>query len=145
DVGAAVLSAPPGSGKTTLVPPYLASITDGTILVSQPRRMAARAAARRLAGLLGERVGESGGYSVRGDTKRSRATRIEFVTAGVLLRRILADPDLDGVGAVVLDEVHERHLDSDLSAALLLDIRELTGLRLVAMSATLAADVWARL
>ncbi|AZN31129.1 ATP-dependent helicase HrpB [Flaviflexus salsibiostraticola] len=145
DVGAAVLSAPPGSGKTTLVPPYLASITEGTILVSQPRRMAARAAARRLAGLLGEKVGESVGYSVRGDTKRSRATRIEFVTAGVLLRRILADPDLDGVGAVVLDEVHERHLDSDLSAALLLDIRDLTGLRLVAMSATLAADVWARL
>ncbi|WP_182353858.1 ATP-dependent helicase HrpB [Flaviflexus huanghaiensis] len=145
DAGAAVLSAPPGTGKTTLVPPYLASMTDGVILVSQPRRMAARAAARRLAGILGEQVGESVGYSVRGDTKRSRATRVEFVTAGVLLRRILSDPDLDGVGAVVLDEVHERHLDSDLSAALLLDIRDLTGLRLVAMSATIAADVWAGL
>ena len=145
DVGAAVLSAPPGTGKTTLVPPYLASSTDGLVLVSQPRRMAARAAARRLADLIGEPVGQSVGYSVRGDTKRSSQTRVEFVTAGVLLRRILSAPDMEGVGAVVLDEVHERHLDSDLSAALLLDIRELTGLKLVAMSATLAAGTWSRL
>lgn len=145
DVGAAVLSAPPGTGKTTLVPPYLAASTDGLVLVSQPRRMAARAAARRLAGLIGEPVGQSVGYSVRGDTKRSPQTRVEFVTAGVLLRRILSDPDMAGVGAVVLDEVHERHLDSDLSAALLLDIRDLTGLTLVAMSATLAAGTWSKL
>lgn len=145
DVGAAVLSAPPGTGKTTLVPPSLAATTDGLILVSQPRRMAARAAARRLASLLDEPVGQSVGYSVRGDTKRSARTRVEFVTAGVLMRRILADPDLDGIGAVILDEVHERHLDSDLSAALLIDIRELTGLKLVAMSATLAAETWSML
>ncbi|WP_259365259.1 ATP-dependent helicase HrpB [Flaviflexus equikiangi] len=143
--GAAVLSAPPGTGKTTLVPPYLAELVTGRILVSQPRRMAARAGARRLASLVGEPVGQSVGYSVRGDTRRSRQTRVEFVTAGVLLRRILSEPDLPGVAAVVLDEVHERHVDSDLAAALLLDIRDLTGLKLVAMSATVAADAWAGL
>lgn len=144
-VGAAVLSAPPGTGKTTLVPPYLSNLVEGTVLVSQPRRMAARAAARRLAHLLGEPVGQTAGYSVRGDTKRSAKTRVEFVTSGVLLRRILSDPDMAGIGAVVLDEVHERHLDSDLSAALLLDIRDLTGLKIVAMSATLAARSWSDL
>lgn len=145
EAGAAVLSAPPGTGKTTLVPPFLANRTNGTVIVAQPRRMVARAAARRLASLLHEPVGKSVGYSVRGDTKRSRDTRVEFVTAGVLLRRILTEPDLPGVGAVVLDEVHERHLDSDLVAALLLDVRDLTGLNLVAMSATLSAGTWAEL
>ncbi len=143
--GAAVLSAPPGTGKTTLVPPFLADRVEGRVVVAQPRRMAARAAARRLASLVGEPLGRSVGYSVRGDVVRSASTRVEFVTAGVLLRRILRDPDMTGVGAVVLDEVHERHLDGDLLAALLLDVRDLTGLNLVAMSATLAADQWAKL
>nr|WP_226921215.1 ATP-dependent helicase HrpB [Georgenia subflava] len=140
--GTAVVHAPPGTGKTTLVPPALAATVTGTVVVTQPRRIAARAAARRLAQLLGEPVGQSVGYSVRGDRRTSGATRIEVVTTGVLLRRLQRDPDLPGVGAVVLDEVHERHLDADLALALLVDVR--TNLRedlpLVAMSATVEAE-----
>ncbi|TIC85736.1 ATP-dependent helicase HrpB [Nocardioides sp. GY 10127] len=141
--GAAVLTAPPGSGKTTLVPPAVALDVDGRVIVTQPRRVAARAAARRLASLLGERVGETVGFSVRGERAVSPATRVEVVTTGLLVRRLQADPTLDGVGAVVLDEVHERALDADLALALLLDVR--SALRLVAMSATLAAERWAAL
>ncbi|MPV88626.1 ATP-dependent helicase HrpB [Georgenia ruanii] len=142
DHGAAVIQAPPGTGKTTLVPPALAAAVGGTVVVTQPRRLAARAAARRLAALLGEPVGRTVGYAVRGERRRSAATRVEVVTTGVLLRRLQRDPDLPGVGAVVLDEVHERHLDADLVLALLVDVREnlRADLPLVAMSATVAAE-----
>lgn len=140
--GVAVVHAPPGTGKTTLVPPAVANLVPGRVVVTQPSRIAARAAARRLAHLLGEQVGETVGYSVRGDRRTSRRTRIEVVTTGLLLRRIQHDPELAGVGAVVLDEVHERHLDADLTLALLIDIRAnlREDLSLVAMSATIEAE-----
>ncbi|MBC9735090.1 ATP-dependent helicase HrpB [Nocardioides marmotae] len=143
---AAVLWAPPGSGKTTLVPPAVAELADefggGRVVVTQPRRIAARAAARRLADLLGEPVGRTVGYAVRGDRRSSAATRVEMVTTGVLLRRLQRDPDLPGVAAVVVDEVHERALDADLLLALLVDVRAhlREDLRLVAMSATVEAE-----
>lgn len=139
--GAAVVMAPPGTGKTTMVPPALAVLGDGRVVVTQPRRIAARAAARRLAHLLGEPVGETVGYAVRGDQRVSSTTRIEFVTTGILLRRLQRDPGLTGVGAVVLDEVHERQLDTDLTLALLVDVRRhlREDLPLVAMSATVEA------
>ncbi|QTE27912.1 ATP-dependent helicase HrpB [Pengzhenrongella sicca] len=140
--GTAVLQAPPGTGKTTLVPPALAALVAGRVVVTQPRRIAARAAARRLAYLLGEPVGESVGYAVRGEHRGGAATRVEFVTTGVLLRRLQRDPDLPGTGGVVLDEVHERHLDGDLALALLVDVRAnlRDDLALVAMSATVEAE-----
>ena len=154
DAGAClVLTAPPGTGKTTLVPPLLADVlTDvpadapqrapGRVIVTQPRRIAARAAARRLADLLGEEVGGTVGYAVRGERRAGPDTRIEVVTAGLLLRRLQRDPELSGVDAVILDEVHERSLDSDLLVALLADARAALreDLTLVAMSATLDAD-----
>ncbi|WP_157362313.1 ATP-dependent helicase HrpB [Haloechinothrix halophila] len=142
DIGSAVLVAPPGTGKTTVVPLALTGDYDGRIVVAEPRRVAARAAARRMASLLGERVGQTVGYSVRGDRKVSDATRIEVVTSGLLVRRLQADTDLPGVAAVVLDECHERHLDADLLLALLLDVRGglRDDLRLLATSATVAAD-----
>lgn len=140
--GVAVVQAPPGTGKTTLVPPAVAVAVEGRVVVTQPSRIAARAAARRLAHLLGEPVGETVGYAVRGDRKSSRRTRVEVVTTGLLLRRIQHDPELAGVGAVVLDEVHERHLDADLTLALLVDVRAnlRDDLVLVAMSATVEAE-----
>jgi ATP-dependent helicase HrpB len=140
----AVVQAPPGTGKTTLVPPAVAAMVagDGLVVVTQPRRIAARAAARRLAGLLGERVGETVGHTVRGDRVVGPGTRIEFVTTGVLLRRLQRDPELPGVAAVVLDEVHERQLDADLALAFLVDVRATVreDLLLVAMSATVEAE-----
>lgn len=136
--GAAVLVAPPGTGKTTLVPLALAAAADGKVLVAEPRRLATRAAAARMAALLGERVGGTVGYAVRGDRRVSARTRIEVVTSGLLLRRLAGDPELAGVSVVLLDECHERHLDADLLLALLLDAR--AGLRpdlqLLATSAT---------
>jgi ATP-dependent helicase HrpB len=140
--GAAVVQAPPGTGKTTLVPPAVAALVPGGVIVTQPRRIAARAAARRLAGLLGERVGETVGHTVRGDRAVSAGTRVEFVTTGVLLRRLQRDPELPGVSAVVLDEVHERQLDADLTLAFLADVRATLrdDLMLVAMSATVEAE-----
>jgi len=136
--GAAVLVAPPGTGKTTLVPLAL----EGRVVVAEPRRIAARAAAARMASLLGEPVGHTVGYSVRGDRKTSRHTRIEVVTSGLLVRRLQHDQELKGVGTVLLDECHERHLDADLLLALLLDAK--AGLRpdlkLLATSATVAAQ-----
>ena len=142
DAGTAVLVAPPGAGKTTLVPPALALAVPGRVVVTQPRRIAARAAARRLAELLGEPVGRTVGYAVRGDHRSGPATRIEVVTTGVLLRRLQRDPELPGVGAVVLDEIHERHLDADLCLALLVDVRAnlRDDLAVVAMSATVEAE-----
>lgn len=142
--GAVVLQAPPGSGKTTLVPPAVAGLLGagaGRVVVTQPRRIAVRAAARRLASLLGEPVGRTVGYVVRGERVTGPDTRVEVVTTGVLLRRLQRDPDLPGVGAVVLDEVHERALDADLALALLVDVRGALrpDLLLVAMSATVEA------
>jgi ATP-dependent helicase HrpB len=140
--GAVVVQAPPGSGKTTLVPPAVALTTAGRVVVTQPRRIAARAAAARLAQLLGEPVGGAVGYAVRGERRTSDATRVEMVTSGVLLRRLQRDPDLPGVGVVVLDEVHERALEADLLLALLVDVRRhlRDDLGLVAMSATVEAE-----
>ncbi|MDQ0373774.1 ATP-dependent helicase HrpB [Cellulomonas humilata] len=140
--GVVVVQAPPGTGKTTLVPPAVAAAVPGRIVVTQPRRIAARAAARRLAHLLGEPVGGTVGFSVRGESTTSAATRVEVVTTGVLLRRLQRDPELPGVGAVILDEVHERHLVDDLTLALLVDVRAhlRDDLVVVAMSATVEAE-----
>ena len=137
---AVVVSAPPGTGKTTLVPPLLANRSPGRVIVTQPRRVAARAAARRLAQLDGTPLGARVGFTVRGERTIAGA-RVEFVTAGVLLRRMLDDPGLDGVDAVVIDEVHERALETDLLIGLLSEVRELRDdLVLIAMSATLDAE-----
>lgn len=141
---AVVVGAPPGTGKTTLVPPIVANRVQGRVIVTQPRRVAARAGARRLAQLDGSPIGSRVGFTVRGEHQVSASTRIEFVTAGVLLRRLLDDPGLDGVGAVILDEVHERAVETDLLIGLLGEVRELReDLVLVAMSATLDADRFA--
>lgn len=150
DGAAAVVQAPPGTGKTTLVPPLVANALQATatnrVLVTQPRRVAVRAAARRLAALDGSELGAAVGYTVRGESHSGRGTIIEFLTPGILLRRLLHDPGLENVGAVVLDEVHERGLDTDLLLGLLGEVRELrSGLALIAMSATLDAPRFARL
>ncbi len=126
--GCAVVTAPPGTGKTTLLPPAVAVAlaeagTSGRVLVTQPRRVAARAAARRIARLLGEEVGGQVGYSVRGDSRVSERTRVEMVTPGVALRRLQRDPELPGVSALIVDEFHERDLDTDLALAFALDAR----------------------
>ncbi|GIG92831.1 ATP-dependent helicase HrpB [Plantactinospora endophytica] len=138
DPGAAVLVAPPGAGKTTLVPLALAEQVTGRIVVAQPRRVAARAAARRMAELVGERVGGTVGYAVRGERRTGARTRIEVVTTGLLVQRLQHDPELPGVDAVLLDEAHERHLDADLALAFAIEARAALrpDLRLLAMSAT---------
>src|SRR6266542_3780302 len=140
--GAAVLVAPPGTGKTTLLPLALAGRLGGRIIVAEPRRVAARAAARRMAALIGEEVGASVGYAVRGERRAGPATRVEVVTTGLLVQRLQHDPDLPGVAAVVLDECHERHLDTDLALAFLVDVRATLrpDVRLVATSATAEAE-----
>ncbi|MFD6437977.1 ATP-dependent helicase HrpB [Streptomyces venezuelae] len=150
--GSAVLCAPPGTGKTTLVPLDLAGLLDASqgsrrVVVAEPRRIAARAAARRMAWLLGEKVGESVGYTVRGERVVGARTRVEVVTTGVLLQRLQRDQELSGVDVVILDECHERHLDADTVAAFLVDVRAALRpeLRLVAASATTDAEGWARL
>ncbi|MEW1775762.1 ATP-dependent helicase HrpB [Streptomyces sp. NPDC086777] len=149
--GTAVLVAPPGTGKTTLVPLALAGLLDEgparRVVVAEPRRIAARAAARRMAWLLGEQVGRSVGYTVRGERVVGRHARVEVVTTGVLLQRLQRDQELSGVDVVILDECHERHLDADTVAAFLWDVRETLRpeLRLVAASATTDAQGWARL
>ncbi|MFE7676823.1 ATP-dependent helicase HrpB [Streptomyces albidoflavus] len=149
--GTAVLCAPPGTGKTTLVPLALAGLLgDGPprrVLVAEPRRIAARAAARRMAWLLGEEPGRSVGHTVRGERVVSAETRVEVVTTGVLVRRLQRDQELPGVDVVIIDECHERHLDADTAAAFLLDVRAALRpeLRLVAASATTDAEGWARL
>ncbi|MFI1150697.1 ATP-dependent helicase HrpB [Streptomyces sp. NPDC020817] len=148
--GTAVLCAPPGTGKTTLVPLVLAGLVGGgprrRVVVAEPRRIAARAAARRMAWLLGEQVGGSVGFTVRGERVAGPGTVVEVVTTGVLLQRLQRDQELRGVDVVVLDECHERHLDADTVAAFLLDVRETLrpDLRLVAASATTDAEGWAR-
>ena len=147
--GSAVLVAPPGAGKTTRVPLALLDAGwrgEGRIIMLEPRRVAARAAAQQMARLLGEAVGETVGYRVRLDSRMSAQTRIEVVTEGVFTRRILADPELRGVAAVLFDEFHERSLDADFGLALALDARALRpDLRLVVMSATLDAGSVAQL
>lgn len=138
--GAMVVTAPPGTGKTTLVPPLVANLADGLTLVTQPRRVAVRAAARRLAQLDGSELGGPVGFTVRGQRRVGAQTRLEMLTPGVLLRRLLADPELPGVAAVVLDEVHERSLETDLLLGMLAEARQLREDLLVgAMSATLDA------
>ncbi|MET9967177.1 ATP-dependent helicase HrpB [Streptomyces sp. NPDC006356] len=149
--GTAVLVAPPGTGKTTLVPLALAGLLgDGParrVVVAEPRRIAARAAARRMAWLLGEKAGESVGYTVRGERVVGPRARVEVVTTGVLLQRLQRDQELAGVDVVILDECHERHLDADTVAAFLWDVRQALRpeLRLVAASATTDAEGWARM
>ncbi|MFC9683101.1 ATP-dependent helicase HrpB [Streptomyces sp. NPDC056948] len=149
--GTAVLVAPPGTGKTTLVPLDLAGLLGGgperRVIVAEPRRIAARAAARRMAWLLGEKPGGSVGYTVRGERVVGRHTRVEVVTTGVLVQRLQRDQELTGVDVVVLDECHERHLDADTAAAFLWDVRQTLRpeLRLVAASATTDAQGWAAL
>lgn len=143
--GVAVVQAPPGSGKTTLAPPLLADVVEGRVVVTGPRRVTVRSAARRLAQLTGTELGDLVGYTVRGERHVRRSTRVEFVTPGVLVRRLLADPELTDTAAVVLDEVHERALDTDLLLGMLAEVRQLRELPLVAMSATLDAPGIARL
>ncbi|MFH0520177.1 ATP-dependent helicase HrpB [Streptomyces sp. M41] len=149
--GTAVLVAPPGTGKTTLVPLVLAGLLGGgparRVVVAEPRRIAARAAARRMAWLLGEKTGDSVGYTVRGERVVGPRARVEVVTTGVLLQRLQRDQELADVDVVVLDECHERHLDADTVAAFLWDVRQTLRpeLRLVAASATTDAQGWARL
>jgi ATP-dependent helicase HrpB len=141
-----VIEAPPGAGKTTRVPPALLPHVRGEILVLEPRRLAARMAARRVAGELAESVGETVGYQVRFEDIGGPRTRLRFLTEGVLTRRLLSDPMLTGVGAVVLDEFHERHLDADLALALLKRLQSMRrpDLKLMVMSATLDAGPVAR-
>ncbi|MDR3526876.1 MAG: ATP-dependent helicase HrpB [Rhizomicrobium sp.] len=138
----AVLVAPPGAGKTTCVPLallYAAPMDQGRILMLEPRRLAARAAASRMATLLGEAVGQTVGFRTRLESAVSAATRIEVVTTGLLVRRLLGDPGLEGVSTVILDEIHERSLEADLALAFSLDAQAMLrpDLRLLAMSATL--------
>lgn len=144
----AVLVAPPGAGKTTAVAPALLDEPwcSGEILLLSPRRLAARAAAERMAVLADEPVGRTFGYATRMDSKRSAATRVTVLTEGIFVRRIQDDPELAGVSAVLFDEVHERSLDSDFGLALALDAQGLRpDLRLLAMSATLDGSRYAAL
>jgi ATP-dependent helicase HrpB len=146
----AVLVAPPGAGKTTLVPLMLRNepwAAGGKILVLEPRRVAARAAARRMASLLGEEVGDTVGLVTRLERATSAATRVEVITEGLLVRRLQSDPGLDGICAVLFDEAHERNLDTDLALAFCLDLQHALRpeLRLLAMSATLEAEGFAAL
>lgn len=139
---AVVLSAPPGAGKTTLVPLFLLSQDwrgDGRVILLEPRRLAARAVAGRMASLLDETVGETVGYRMRLDSRISARTRIEVVTEGVFARMLLDDPELPGVAAVLFDEFHERSLDADFGLALALDVQQALrdDLKLIVMSATL--------
>ncbi|WP_371169375.1 ATP-dependent helicase HrpB [Aliiroseovarius sp. 2305UL8-7] len=147
--GRAVLMAPPGAGKTTVVPLEMlaANLFDGKLVMLEPRRLAARAAAERMAQTLGEPVGQTIGFRIRGEAKVSKTTRIEVVTEGILTRMLQSDPSLDGIGAVIFDEFHERSLNADLGLALTWEaigaLRD--DLKLVVMSATLDADPVARL
>jgi ATP-dependent helicase HrpB len=141
--GRAVLQAPPGAGKTTRVPLALleAGLAPGRIVMLEPRRLAARAAAERMAESLAEPVGRTVGYRIRGEAKTSRDTRIEVVTEGILTRMLQSDPSLEGIGAVIFDEFHERSLNADLGLALAWEVRQALrpDLLLLVMSATLDA------
>lgn len=142
--GCAVLTAPPGAGKTTLVPLALAGAewATGKILMLEPRRLAARAAAERMAALIGEKPGGRIGYRVRGENRTGPETIIEVLTEGILTRMMQRDPSLEGVSGLILDEFHERSIHADLGLALAWEAREALrpDLRIVVMSATLAAE-----
>ncbi|SDY74324.1 ATP-dependent helicase HrpB [Citreimonas salinaria] len=142
--GRAVLQAPPGAGKTTRVPLAMldAGLVQGRIVMLEPRRIAARTAAARMAETLGDDLGQTVGYRIRGEAKVSKATRIEVVTEGILTRMIQSDPELPGIGAVIFDEFHERSLNADLGLALCLEIAGALrdDLMLLTMSATLDAE-----
>jgi ATP-dependent helicase HrpB len=140
--GRAVLQAPPGAGKTTGVPPALLGHVTGRIVMLEPRRLAARAAAERMAAVMGEAVGQTVGYRIRGDAAISSETRIEVVTEGILTRMLQDAPDLPGVGCVIFDEFHERSLNADLGLALTWEVRQALrpDLWVVVMSATLDAQ-----
>lgn len=147
--GAAVLIAPPGAGKTTSVAPALLNEEwcNGEIILLSPRRVAARAAAERMADMLGEKPGETAGYLTRMDSKQSAKTRILVMTEAIFVNRIISDPELTGVSAVLFDEAHERHLDSDLGLALALESRAIVreDLRLCVMSATIDGEQFGQL
>ncbi|MCP5086909.1 MAG: ATP-dependent helicase HrpB [Rhodobacteraceae bacterium] len=140
----AVLQAPPGAGKTTRVPLFLLeqNLLEGRILMLEPRRLATRAAAERMAETLGEKTGQTVGYRMRGDKKTGPDTRIEVITEGLLTRLIQSDPELTGISCIIFDEFHERSLQADLGLALSLEIRSALrpDLCLIAMSATLDAE-----
>ncbi|WP_025274368.1 ATP-dependent helicase HrpB [Haloglycomyces albus] len=145
----AILAAPPGTGKTTVAPLALAGLLDDEepsrrVVVAEPRRLAARSAAQRMAAILGEPVGETVGYRIRGETRRSQKTRIEVVTTGVLVNQLLADPELPDVDAVMLDECHERHIETDTAAAFIAESRAILRpeLAFIAASATADVDLW---
>lgn len=144
ETGRAVLQAPPGAGKTTRVPLAMleAGLTGGRIVMLEPRRLATRAAAERMAATLGEKAGQTVGYRMRGEVKVSRETRVEVVTEGILNRMLQTRPNLEGIGAVVFDEFHERSLNGDLGLALCLEVAGALrdDLILLAMSATLDAE-----
>ena len=145
----AVLIAPPGAGKTTAVAPALLGEPwcKGTVILLSPRRVAARAAAERMAELLDEQAGKTIGYLTRLDSKRSAATRVLVMTEAIFVSTILGDPDLAGVSAVLFDEAHERHLDSDLGLALAIESQQVLrpDLRLLVMSATIDGSRFASL
>src|SRR5690606_14061612 len=139
--GRAVLQAPPGAGKTTRVPLALLDQIAGRIIMLEPRRIAARAAAERMAEATGSEVGGLIGYRIRGEARVSAQTRIEVVTEGILTRMIQSDPGLSGIGLVIFDEFHERSLTADLGLALVLEVCEALrdDLQVLVMSATLEA------
>lgn len=154
-VGKAIVTAAPGSGKTTLVPPFCWALEDARaknsaeaagVIVTEPRRVAARAAASYLQALLPkneDRLAAQVAFSVRGESTRGRNTRLDFATAGLFLRRLLADPEASGIGTVIIDEVHERSLETDILLALLCEVRQLRPeLRIVVMSATLDSELF---
>ena len=145
----AVLIAPPGAGKTTSVALSLLheAWCEGLIILTSPRRVAARAAAERMAGLIGEKAGETVGYATRLDTRQSARTRILVVTEAIFVNRVLDDPELSGVSAIVFDEAHERHLESDFGLSIALESQEVLreDLRIVVMSATIDGARFAKL